>query len=175
MPALVLFVTVLGAAAFWLYRLRDLGHAAHGAIDTAQRLRGFYRRYKFRKQAELSPIASVDDPAAAGVAMLIALASARGALSDQAEAAIRHEIAFSMLLPRVDEVFTFARWVADHASTPNDLSFRFSGLWTGALSEEERASFLHMATRIVAIDGDPLPAQAEALRRLGDRLGLSRQ
>ncbi|MBA1154995.1 hypothetical protein [Microvirga mediterraneensis] len=136
--------------------------------------RGAYRRKRFRNKAENSPIEAVDDPAAAAVAMLIALASERGTLSPATEQAIKAEMEQVMGLTPVDEVFTFAKWVAEHATDSNTLSLRFSRLWLAALQPSERMDLHAMATRIAAIDGEPTTIQVNCLKMLKDRLALTR-
>ncbi|HZH53927.1 MAG TPA: hypothetical protein VEZ16_18845 [Microvirga sp.] len=174
MHILAAILTALGAAAFWYYRMRAAGQALSEAGDAAQRLRGAYRRKRFRNKAASSPVMAVDDPAAAAVAFLISLASSRGSLSPEAEEAIRSEVRGAMALPNADEVFTFARWVADHVHDPGDLSLRFSKLWLGMLQPGERADFHAMASRVAAIDGPPTDLQVGCLRALHVRLGLTR-
>jgi hypothetical protein len=167
-------MTGLGLAAFWFYRMRDVGHTASEVVDTAQRLRGVYRRKRFLNKAESSPVAAVEDPAAAATAMLIALAASRGNLSPAAEAAIKDEMRTTMGQQNVEEAFTFARWVADHANDPGDLTLRFARLWMSALQPSERADLHAMATRIAAVDGEPTDLQVGCLRALQMRLGLTR-
>jgi hypothetical protein len=58
--------------------------------------------------------------------------------------------------------------------TRNDISLRFSKLWTASLTPEERLHFYAMAKRVAAIDGDIDDAQRQTLARLKDRLGLFR-
>jgi hypothetical protein len=174
MPVLLAILGALGAAAFWYYRMRDVGNAAGEVIDAAQRVRGAYRRRLFRQKAESSPIEAVKDPAAAAVAMLISLASERGGLSLAAEEAIKAEMRHVMGLIAVDEIFTFSKWVAGHTTDPNILSLRFARLWTEDLQPSERVDIHEMAKRIVEVDGSPNDAQLSALRTLRERLGLTR-
>jgi len=174
MPVLLAILGALGAGLFWYYRLRDLGHAAGELVDAAQRVRGHHRRRKFRQKAESSPIEAVDDPAAAAVAMLIALACKDRSLSPGAEAAIKAEMQHVMGLTQIDETFTFARWVAGHASDPNTLSLRFARLWLTALEQPQREDIHDMAKRVIEADGEPTGLQIGALRLLQDRLGLTR-
>lgn len=174
MPILLAVIGALGAAAFWYYRLRDVGHAAGEIVDVAQRARGAYRRKKFRNKAESSPIEAVEDPAAAAVAMLIGLASERGSLSIPAEEAIKAEMQHVMGLPNIVETFTFAKWVAGHATDPNTLSLKFSKLWLAALEPSQREDIYEMARRVIEADGEPTVSQTGSLRTLRDRLGLTR-
>lgn len=174
MPVLLAIVGALGAAAFWYYRLRDVGHVAGELVDAAQRARGAYRRKQFRTRAESSPIAAVDDPAVAVVALLIGLASERGELTIAAEETIKAEMQYVMGMPQIVETFTFAKWVAGHATDPNTLSLRFAKLWIARLDETQRADVYDMAKRVTEADGEPTPGQTGALKALRDRLGLTR-
>ena len=174
MPVVLAILGALGAALFWYYRLRDMGHAAGEVVETAQRMRGAYRRRQFRRKAESSPVVAVDDPAAAAVAMLIALASERGSLSRAAEEAIKAEMQRGMGLTRIEETFTFARWVAGHATDPNTLSLRFAKLWLASFEPSQREDLHDMAGRVIEADGEPTRGQISALRILHSRLGLTR-
>jgi hypothetical protein len=168
------FLAVLGAGAYWCYRMRAVGQAHSGVGDAAQRIRGDCRRKLSRNKVESFPIAAVNDPAAAAAAFLISLAASRGGLTPASEAAIKAEIRDVMALPHVDDAFVFARRVADHARDPGDLSLRFSKLWVSQLDPFERGDLYGMASRIAAIDGEPTELQIGCLRALYVRLGLTR-
>jgi hypothetical protein len=116
----------------------------------------------------------VDDPAAAAVATLIALATRSEGLTPAGENGIKNEMRSVMGMTRVEETFVFARWVAGHATDPNTLSFRFAKLWQTSLNLSEREDFLAMAERAARLDGAAGPEQISALRLLRDRLGLTR-
>jgi uncharacterized tellurite resistance protein B-like protein len=137
-------------------------------------MRGAYRRKRFRHKAESSPIEAVDDPAAAAVALLIGLAGERGGISQAAEKAIKAEMHNVMGLTSVEETFTFARWVAGHATDPNTLSSRFAKLWLATLEPSQREDIHDMARRVIEADGEPTRSQINALRLLHSRLGLTR-
>jgi hypothetical protein len=174
MPVLIAIAAALGAAAFWYYRLRAFGQVAHEAVDGAQRLRGAYRRNRFRKQVESSPFLAVQDPATAAAVMLVALATVRGRLTPTVEDAIRAELAAIVEPDACEETFTFGCWLAGQANDPNDVSLRFSKLWTGTLTHDERLQFYAMASRIAGIDGGADETQRHTLARLKDRLCLFR-
>jgi hypothetical protein len=171
MPILIATVAALGAAAFWYYRLRAVGQAAHEAGDGAQRLRG---AYSVRKQVESSPFLAVRDPATAAVVMLVGLATMDGPLTGLAEDAIKAEMRDIVDPAACEETFTFACWLAGQATDANDISLRFSKLWTASLTEDERLQFYAMAKRGAAITGAPDDLQRQTLARLKDRLGLFR-
>jgi hypothetical protein len=174
MRILAAILSIPGAAASWFYRMRAAGQALSEIGDAAQRIRGTYRRKRLRNKADSSPIASVEDPAAAAAAFLISVAGSRGSLTPEAEAAIKAQMRDVMALFDVDEAFVSARWVADHVHNPGDLSVRFSKLWIGQLEPKERAELYEMASRIAAVDGEPTVLQIGCLRALHVRLGLTR-
>jgi uncharacterized tellurite resistance protein B-like protein len=175
MPVLVTILAALGAAAFWYYRVKAIGAVAHDAADVAQRVRGAYRRKRFKHRAESSAFAAVDDPAAAATAMLISLATADGRLTNAAEETIKGEMRRVMAPADLDETFTFGCWLAGQATDPSDLSLRFAKLWTTALTTAERSELYDMASRVAAAGGEPTDLQRVALLRLKDRLGLTRR
>src|SRR3954466_15024320 len=112
MPIVIAIVAALGAAAIWYYRMRTIGQVAHEAIEGAQRLRGAYRRRRFRNQIESSPFLAVQDPATAATTMLVALATMDGRLTPAAEDFIRAELGNIVDSAIVEETFTHACWLA---------------------------------------------------------------
>jgi hypothetical protein len=172
MHILIAIVAALGAGAFWYYRLRTIAQVTHEAADGAQRLRGAYRRRRFRKQVESSPFLAVQDPGIAAAVMLVALAMMEGALTPAAEDAIKAELRTILNPAACDETFIFACWLAGQATDANDVSLRFSKLWTASLTLDERLHFYAMAKKVTAIAGEPDDAQGQTLARLKDRLGL---
>lgn len=69
MHVLLGLVAILSGAAFWWWRMKAVGEAANEVTDAAGRAIGKYKRYKFRKKVEDSPMEAVDDPLAAAVVM----------------------------------------------------------------------------------------------------------
>ncbi len=55
MHIVLVILGVVGAAAFWIYRIRDAGQAVGGAIDQAQRVRGNLKRRKFSRPSSAEP------------------------------------------------------------------------------------------------------------------------
>jgi len=106
--------------------------------------------------------------------MLIALAYERGSLSRAAEETIKAKMRHVMGLTTIEETFTFARWVAGHATDPNTLSLRFAKLWLTALEHPQRQEIHDMAAQVIEADGEPIPSQISALKLLRERLALTR-
>src|SRR5437868_14842182 len=92
MHILLAIAGIVGAAAFWYWRLKAVKEATDDVTDMAGRAWGKWKRYKFRKKVEDSPVEAVDDPVAAAVILMIAAACEEHPLTQTAEAAIRNEV-----------------------------------------------------------------------------------
>ena len=89
MPFLIAILGVLGAAAFWWYRMKAMNEAAREVADVIGRVQGSVRRKKLRKQAALSPLTAIDDPVVAAATLITAIVSENGPILPQREAVIR--------------------------------------------------------------------------------------
>ena len=172
MQILLGLIAILGGAAFWWWRIKMIGEATGEMTDAAGKVIGKYKRYKFRKKVEDSPLEAVDDPLAAAVVMMVALAKERGPLLEPTEAAIRRELTTVMGVADPTEVMVFGKWVANHVVEANAVSLRYSKLWIGALSRTEREDFLAASERIAAADGPVTNPQRAALVKLRERQAL---
>lgn len=167
------FLAILGGGAFWWWRMKMIGEAANEITDAAGRAVGKYKRYKFRKKVEDSPLEAVDDPLAAAVVMMIAVARERGPLLDSTEAAIARELKTVMHVADPSEVMVFAKWVAGHVTDPNNVSTRYARLWLSNLNRHEREDFLSAVERVAATEGALTPVQSAVIAKLRDRLALT--
>ncbi|TIX38298.1 MAG: hypothetical protein E5V40_19835, partial [Mesorhizobium sp.] len=92
MPFLLAILGVLGAAAFWWYRMKAMNEAAREVADVVGRVQGNIRRKKLRKQAALSPLTAIDNPVVAAATLITAIVSEQGPILPQREAVIREVI-----------------------------------------------------------------------------------
>jgi uncharacterized tellurite resistance protein B-like protein len=138
----------------------------------AGRAWGKWKRYKFRKKAEAAPVEAVDDPVAAAVIMMMAIASEEHPLTQATEAAIRGEVTKTMGIAEPTELMVFGKWVASHIEDANNVSLRYAKLWARALDMDERRELVGMVRRVAAVDGEPTPRQLNAIAKLNERLGL---
>jgi len=172
MHILLALAGLFGAAAFWWWRIKTVKAAADDMADVAGRAWGKYKRYKFRQKAEASPIEAVEDPAAAAVIMMLAVAKEGRDLTALAEAAVKREITATMGIADPTELMVFAKWVASHVEGANNVSLRYSKLWSNSLNREERLDLVKMIERVAAIDGSLSQRQEAIIRKLRERLGL---
>jgi uncharacterized tellurite resistance protein B-like protein len=172
MHILMAIVAILGGAAFWYWRLKAIKEATDDVTDVAGRAWGKWKRYKFRKKAEASPVEAVDDPVAAAVIMMIAVASEEHPLTQTAETVIRDEVVKTMGIADPTEVMVFAKWVASHVEDANNVSLRYAKLWMRDLSAGERGDFVQMLRRVAAADGEVSARQQLKIAKLMERLGM---
>jgi uncharacterized tellurite resistance protein B-like protein len=172
MYVLLAIIGILGAIAFWWWRFKTVKDAADDITDTADRAWGKYKGYKFRKKAEAAPVEAVEDPAAAAVIMMLAIAKEGRDLTPEAEAAVKREVTETMGIDEPGELMVFAKWVASHVEDANNVSLRYSKLWGNSLSREERLDLVAMVERIAALNGEPTRRQDAIIRKLRERLGL---
>lgn len=172
MHILMALVGILGVAAFWYWRVKAIKETADDVTDMAGRAWGNWKRYKFRKKAEAAPVEAVDDPVAAAVIMMMAIAAEEHPLTPVAETAIRNEVARTMGIADPTELMVFGKWVASHVEDANNVSLRYAKLWLRDLSQSEREDFLKMVRRVAAADGEVTARQQLKIAKLAERLAI---
>ena len=172
MHIIALILAVAGGAAFWWWRLKSIGEAASEVTDVAGRAWGKYKRLKFQKKSDASVFDAVEDPATAGVIMMMAMAQEGVGLTPAAEAAIAREVTGAMGIADGTEMMVFSKWVASHVEDANNVSLRYAKLWGAKLSPDERRDLHAMVRRVAEADGAVSGVVADKLRRLHERLGL---
>jgi len=171
MHILLLVLAVLGAIAFWWFRLRNIAAAGSDIIDQVAKVRGAVRRYNFQKQAETSVISNIQDPAIAATVFLFSLANQKVAFLDDAKLKIA-ELVSEIVDPQdLYDVVGFSEWVANSVPSPDDPIYRFKALWLDRLNSSEREEFLNMAHSVASVGSWPSPAQALTLTSLTRALG----
>jgi len=172
MHILVALAGIIGAIGIWYWRFKAAKETADEVTDMAGRAWGKWKRYKFRKKAESSPVEAVDDPVAAAVIMMLAVAAEEHPLTPVAETAIRDEVVKTMGIADPTELMVFGKWVASHVEDANNVSLRYAKLWMRDLSESERADFVKMVRRVAAADGEVTARQQFKIAKLAERLGM---
>jgi uncharacterized tellurite resistance protein B-like protein len=115
---------------------------------------------------------AVDDPVAAAVILMMAVASEEHPLTQTAEAVIRKEVAKTIGIADPTEVMVFGKWVASHVEDANNVSLRYAKLWMRDLSESEREDLVQMVRRVAAADGEVSARQQLKIAKLRERLAL---
>ena len=111
MPVILTLLALLGAAAFWYYRMQTIGRAGSEALDHMGRARGALRRKRMRDAAERSPITAIDDPVIAAASLLCMLPASPHPFTPREEEAVRRQVARIAEGEFLDEAITYGRWL----------------------------------------------------------------
>lgn len=172
MHILIVLLGLLGGAAFWWYRVRYLSEAANEVVDAVGRVRGAARRKKLRKQAELSPLAAIDDPVVAAATLITAVVSEGLPMTPVREDAIRVAISGIADSRKIDEAIIYGKWAASQIGDANVVIDKLTPFLRDRLDESERHHFLEMTGDVAAIGGDMPPQYDRHLQRLRQKLGF---
>ncbi|MGM4911375.1 hypothetical protein [Rhizobium sp. 768_B6_N1_8] len=156
----------IGGAAVWYWRLKMMREAGSEIIDSVERMRGAYKRGKFRKQAAVAPLASIADPAIAAVAFFFCLAKEKPMYFDAAKDVVRDRMKGIIRPGDLEEVLVFGEWASKNANSPEDPIRRFRDLWIRALDMQERQQLIGIAEDVAAVGGEKTKEQEHALQML---------
>ena len=166
MAFLGILVVALSGAVVWYWRLKMAREAGNEIIDSVERMRGAYKRKKFRKQAEVAPLASIADPAIAAVAFFFCLAKEKPIYVDAAKDVVRNRMKGIIRPGDMEEVLVFGEWASKNAISPEDPIRRFRDLWLQALDMQERQQLIGIAEDVAAVGGEKTKEQENALQVL---------
>jgi hypothetical protein len=166
MHILLIVLGVLSAAAIWWWRIKMIHEAGQDAADAVGRLRGAYRMRNFKKKAEGSVLAAIDDPAMAATVLLFALANEDAVSAHQAPEFIKKNAADMVPDDKLDELVAYAAWAARDIVDARDVVRRFKPLWRERLTLAERQDLVRMAEELASLSPEPVQAQQLTLEAL---------
>jgi len=173
MPFLLAILGVLGAAAFWWYRMKAMNEAAREVADVVGRVQGNIRRKKLRKQAALSPLTAIDDPVVAAATLITAIVAEDGPVLPGREAVIRSvisEIADSK--KKTDEAVVYAKWAASQIDDTTIVIDKLAPFLRERLDVNERNDLLQMLNRVAQGGEKSLQIADQRILRLRQKLGF---
>ncbi|BCG92136.1 hypothetical protein [Mesorhizobium sp. 131-2-1] len=173
MPFLLAILGVLGAAAFWWYRMKAMNEATREVADVVGRVQGNIRRKKLRKQAALSPLTAIDDPVVAAATLITAIVSEDGPVLPAREAVIRSvisEIADSK--KKTDEAVVYAKWAASQIDDTTIVIDKLAPFLRERLDVNERNDLLQMLNRVAQGGEKSLQIADQRILRLRQKLGF---
>lgn len=123
MHILLAALGILAAAAFWTYRVRHTADNARVVLDTAQDVRAAARRFGYQLRGNQHPSEGVDDPRVTAAGVLVLVAETDGGISRAEHASILEQLqtVFQMSAADADELYLFAKWLANQSSNPDDM------------------------------------------------------
>ncbi|MGI9408586.1 MAG: TerB family tellurite resistance protein, partial [Hyphomicrobiaceae bacterium] len=111
-----ILLSVLGAVgtiAFILWRVQQASYIAREIADAAGSARGVFRRWRWRRKANVNPIDLIEDPREAAGVIMVAVAQADGRLTAAEQGAICNQIRqrFDATHEQAGELLAQAQWL----------------------------------------------------------------
>ncbi|MES0200275.1 hypothetical protein [Mesorhizobium sp. M0011] len=172
MPFLIAILGVMGAAAFWWYRMKAMNEAARDVADVVGRVQGNIRRKKLRKQAALSPLTAIDDPVVAAATLITSIVSEDGPILPQREAVIRAVISEIADKKKTDEAVVYAKWAAAQVDDTTVVIDKLAPFLRERLDVAERNDLLQMVNRAAQGGEKRLEISDQRILRLRQKLGF---
>jgi len=179
MAFVLAIISILATASFWWWRMKAIRNAASDVVDLAGRVKGEYKRKKFRRAAASSPITAINDPVIAAATLLCEIATTDiPNIGAQEQVIIRQQICQITDEKSADEAVIYGAWAVRSVSDLSLVILRLGGFLRDRLNQEEKEQLIEM---IVAARRDiiaQLPIQVDAaaferaLQQLKKRLGL---
>jgi hypothetical protein len=170
MHILALLGAIIAGAGIWYWRFKAMRDVGSDVLDAAGRLRGAYRMHNFKKKAESSVLASVDDPALGAAIFLFALANEAEGAAHLAAPEIRRQLSSIVPADKMDEFLAYAEWAARSVVDARDCVRRFKTLWREHLTIGEREELAGMAEAVVALAPKRTHSQTLAIEALDTAL-----
>lgn len=166
MHVLIGLIAIIGAVAFWLWRVRAAAEASNEIVDAASDARAALRRYGYRRKAGQHPTESVDDPRLAAAAILAAVAKMDGDLTADQFNALRVECRASFRVDQgeADDMAAYGRWLADQCKSPDDAIRRLAKIVRDRAPKEAHGDMIRMMERVASVQGGaPSSLQKDAI------------
>ena len=159
MHIILLIVGVLGALAFWWFRIKQIGQAGSEALDTAQRARGYLRRRDHARKGDFSPVTAIDDPVVAAATLAAFVAGDDGWPRARAEAGrVLADVATGQA---VEEALGYADWAHRQIANEARAIDVLTDMLNGWLNRGERDTLRALVDRAAARGGDGADARAD--------------
>jgi len=179
MAFILAIVGALVTASIWWMRLKYMREAASEAIDLAGRVKGNYKRKKFRQAAESSPITTIEDPVFAAATLICEIATADiPSIGEQEQDIIHQQICQIADEKTAKEAVIYGAWAVRSVSDTSLVILRLGVFLRDRLTAQEKEQLLTMivAARRDIVAQTPIKVETAPfehnLLRLRKRLGL---
>ena len=175
MHILVSLLGALGMAIFVLWRLQQAAYMARDVADAAGSAKSLFRRWKWRRKTNVSPIDLIEDPREATSALMIAIAQADGRISDVERQAIAHQIKtfFGATSDQADALIAQSEWTVRDGIDPSEVMRRLTPLLQRTTTQVQRGQIIAMLTATATADGRLDDMTAFDIQRFAKQLGAS--
>ena len=171
MHIVLAIIGLIGAGAFWWYRIKYMSEAVGEAADAVGRVQGHFRRNKLRKKSALAPISAIDDPVIAAATIMTAIVSEDTVLSPDLEAGVRGQLAAIVSGEKLEEAMIYATWASTQVADVTHVIDIAGKYLSGKLSESEKHELVSMIVDAAPV-GKRHAAFPDRIKRLRQKLGL---
>jgi hypothetical protein len=172
MHIVLAIVGLIGAGAFWWYRIKYMSEAVGEAADAAGRVQGHFRRNKLRKKSALAPISSIDAPIVAAATIMVAIAAEDSVFSPDLEKGVREQLLTIESEGKVDEAIHYANWAASQVAEVSHVIDIAGKFLATRLDENEKRDLLSMVADAIP-PGKRHQAFHERIKQLRHKLRLA--
>lgn len=157
MPFMIFIIGIISAAGIWYWRMQSARENIANLADAAKDVRLAARRFGFKRQTNIHPADSVDDPRLAAAGILHAVAGMADTPSDaqRREMLVQFQSRFECALEDAQEISTFGAWLAAQCGTKSEAVRRLSRRLAGLAGYEAQVDLRAMILAVVT-DRAPL-------------------
>jgi uncharacterized tellurite resistance protein B-like protein len=145
----------LGIALFVLWRMQQASNAVRDVADAAGEVHGLFRRWSWRRKANVHPLDLVEDPREAATAMMVIVAQTDGALTDKERGAILAQVSehFGATSRQADELLARGRWLVQQSVDATEVFRRLAPSIRKSCSASEREDLIAMLKAVATAEG----------------------
>ena len=143
-------IGLAGTAVFVLWRIYLITHAARELTDAASDARGLFRRWRWRKKANVNPLDTITDAREAAAAMVVAVAQCDGPLTERETEAIHGVFmkTFGSTSAQADELLSYGRWLVRDVVDTAEIFRRTAPLVERTCTAEQKRELIAMLTTV---------------------------
>ena len=159
---------LLGAVAFFLYRMDAARQNAHRVGEAANDTRLFFRRTRWNHKRKFRPVNEINDSRLAATVMMVALAHDTGAMTEQTIAVIKQQLTTVLQFSdaEAEEIFAQAKWYAQDMGDVDTAIDKIRRRMEPELDAQQRKDVVAMLTTVAAADGEIDVLQQQSINRL---------
>lgn len=172
MHILAALATGIGVILFILWRMQQASNAVRDIAGAAEEVQGVFRRWSWRRKANVNPLDLIDDPREAAATMMVVVAQADGALTEKERLAILARMSqhFGATVKQGEELLARGRWLVQNKVDPSETFRRVIPLIRKKCTQQEQQELLAMLQAVAAADGAIDQSIEQDLARLAHEL-----
>lgn len=135
-------LSILMFLASIVWALKILSGVMRGTVDSAGRLKGNYKRKKFRNAAELSPIAAINDSAIAAATIIYACVIDGATPKDELKQILEYQLMQIVSSKQAEEAAIYADWACKKITNYNTILLHLAPLLRQNLNDEQKGQLI---------------------------------